>query len=54
MEIKDTLINIGKDNISSVQDRGIIFDYISGSNTLQGFFGFNPNDSYFRMLTNII
>lgn len=53
LEVKDTVINIGKDNISDIQDRGILFDYISGENTLQGFFGFNPHDSYFRMLTNI-
>ena len=53
LEITDTLINIARDNISSVQDRGILFDYISGSNTLQGFIGYNPDDSFFRMLTNI-
>ena len=41
LEITDTLINIARDNISSVQDRGILFDYISGSNTLQGFIGYN-------------
>ena len=33
VEIKDTVINIAKNNTNSAQDRGIIFNYISSTGT---------------------
>ena len=48
------IINIGKDNTNSAQDRGLVFNYISSTGQiLNGFMGFNPSDEYFRLLTNV-
>ena len=55
--IKDPTVSVGIQNTDFLTDRGIHFNYLnieSGSTVIKnGFIGYNPTDSRFRLLSNI-
>ena len=53
LQIKDSVVTIGLLNTVTSSDRGVHFKYISSGEYKDGFFGYCPLDSTFRMLTDV-